>query len=167
MGGNWTKRLMWLVILATGLGAAGLIAVDVMLTTPPITRTTLETMPMGKPQMLTTLMPDEPDTICLVPPHEKRVPQDARDAAAINGYLISRTYGGDATHWALVVMIGNRFALTRFERSEKLDIAWGDDVSGLNLPEGFAPEICAEGHAAALLKTGEAGKARVVFGAVQ
>ncbi len=164
MGGNWTKRLLWLVILATGVGAAGLIAVDVMLTAPPITRTTFETMPMAEPQMLSDLMPDEADTVCLVPPHEKRVPDNARDAKAINGYLISRTYGGDATHWALVVKIGNRFALTRFERSEKLDIAWGDEVAGLDLPEGFAPATCAEGHAAALLKTDEA---RVVFGVVK
>ena len=165
MQANWTKRLVLAAIAVAVVAGIALVGMDMMLSAPPVDRVAIETLPESTPVLVSDIVGHRLDTVCVLPPEEKRVPADALDAAAINDFLTTRTYGGDETHWALVSREGDRFTLTRFERTSALDLAWGADAEEI-VPTGLRLVPCARGQAAALFKFGET-PARIVFGAVK
>ncbi|PTW62517.1 hypothetical protein C8N35_101561 [Breoghania corrubedonensis] len=165
MHSKWPKRLILAAVVLSGLGVVALVGMDMVLSAPPIERTDLETLLPDTPTRVADIVGQTLDTVCVLAPHEKRVPDDARDAAAINDFLKTRTYGGDETHWAIVTKGAKGFALARFERSAPLDIAWGDDAAEI-APDGFRPQPCAPGATAALIKFG-GSQARIIFGAIE
>ena len=161
----WPKRLALAVVVLSGIGVAGLVGMDMVLSAPPIDRADLAALKPGAPMRIADMTAQGLQTACILPPHEKRVPEDARDAAAINDFLKTRTYGADETHWALVMKGAKGFTLARFERADTLDIAWGEEAAKI-VPDGFRSEPCAPGASAALIKLGDK-QARIVFGALE
>ncbi|MEI2386211.1 hypothetical protein [Breoghania sp. JC706] len=161
-GRKWLMPATIAVVAAVGLALVGM---DMMLSAPPVDRVAIETLPENTPVLVAKIVGHGLDTVCVLPPEEKRVPADAVDAAAINDFLTTRTYGGDETHWALVTRDGDRFTLTRFERTGGLDLAWGADAGEIETG-GLRLVPCAPGANAALVKLGET-RARIVFGALK
>ncbi|MDJ0929995.1 hypothetical protein [Breoghania sp.] len=162
MHSKWPKRLGLAAVVASDLGIVALAGMDMMLSAPPISRTDLETLPLNKPVRVADLIKHDLDTACVLPPHEKRVPETALDAARINDFLLTRTYGGEEAHWALVTRTGDTFALARFERSTTLDTASASDAKEI-APEGLRPVACAPGDKAVVVRLGEE-RSRIVFG---
>lgn len=164
MQSKWPKRLLLAAIVLSGLGVAGLVGMDMMLEAPPIDRVDLERLAINEPNRVSAMAAQDLDTVCVLLPYEKRVPEGERDAGLINDFLKTRTYAGDETHWSLALRRGERFAIARFGRSGALNIADGNSLAPGSLPTGFAPARCAAGDTAALVKLGTENEAVIVFG---
>lgn len=100
--------------------------------------------------------------VCVLYPYQNRVPEKFTESSRVNDYLRSSKYMGDEGHWSLLIVEPNKISISRFARSERLDILPFSKihlVSRAKLPNNFLqPLDCALSGAAAVAKIVADGK---------
>ena len=78
--------------------------------------------------------------VCVLYPYHDSVPNNFMESARINDYLRSSKYMGDEGHWSLLIVEPYKISISRFARSEDLDILPFSKihlVSRAKLPNNF------------------------------
>ena len=128
-----------------------------------IERNVFETsLKVGQVLPLRNLVKIPAGRVCVLYPYQNRVPEKFTESSRVNDYLRSSKYMGDEGHWSLLIVEPNKISISRFARSERLDILPFSKihlVSRAKLPNNFLqPLDCALSGAAAVAKIVADGK---------
>ena len=114
------------------------------------------TLKVGQVLPLRKLVNIPASHVCVLCPYQDHVPENFTESSRINDYLRSSKYMGDEGHWSLLIVEPNKISISRFARSERLDILPFSKihlVSRAKLPNNFLqPLYCALSAAAAVAK---------------
>ena len=85
------------------------------------------------------------EKVCILYPYQDSFIVKDQDDQRANKYLKSAKYLGDESHWAFVFLSSVKVSLSRFNRSEKLDILAPHEVlnrKDFKMPNGLNPVVC-------------------------
>lgn len=93
--------------------------------------------------------------VCALYPYQPYVAEGVSESTRINVHLKATGYTSDESRWAIVVVKPEAVHLSKFKRSEKLDILALHEIQPehkAKLPEGFEPANCSSVKKAAVTK---------------
>jgi hypothetical protein len=108
--------------------------------------------------------------VCTLYPYQPYVAEEVPEAVRINAYLKAIGYTPDESHWAIVVVEPEAVRISKFKRSEKLDILALHEIQPehkAKLPEGFEPANWSSVQKAVATKIESQGRTFLVMGEVK
>lgn len=108
-------------------------------------------------------------TVCALYPYQPYVSGGGQEGARINEHL-KANYTPDESHWAIVIAEPEAVHISKFKRSEMLDILALHEIQPehkAKLPEGFEPANCSYIQKAVVTKIESEGRIFLVMGKIK
>ncbi len=105
----------------------------------------LEKIKIGEAVRVSNLVSKTVETICVLYPYQDLVSESMPHANKINAHLKVTNYIADEGHWAFVFVENDAVVVSKYKRSEKLDILASNEIQATrieSLPKGFEPINC-------------------------
>jgi hypothetical protein len=106
-------------------------------------------------------------TVCALYPYQPYVAEGVAESVRINAHLKATGYTPDESHWAIVVVEPEAVHISKFKRSEKLDILASHEIQPEHkskFAEGFKSANCSSIQTAAITKIESQGRLFLVMG---
>lgn len=126
-----------------------------------------EEIKIGQTVHLSKMLNKSSGTVCVLYPYQPIVASNEPHSAQINAHLKNTHYTANESHWALVFIENDSVIVSRFQRSEKLDILAKHEIQVTHresFPKGFEPVNCAEISHASIAKIELQNRIFLVFG---
>lgn len=107
-------------------------------------------------------------TVCALYPYQPYVAEGVPESVRINAHLKSTGYTPDESRWAIVVVEPEAVYISKFKRSEKLDILASHEIQPEHkskFAEGFESANCSSIQKAAITKIKQLERTYLVMGA--
>jgi hypothetical protein len=107
---------------------------------------------------------------CALYPYQPYVAEGVPESVRINAHLKATSYTPDESHWAIVVVDPEAVHISKFKRSEKLDILASHEIQPehkAKLAEGFESANCSSIQKAAITKIESQGRIFLVIGEIK
>lgn len=124
---------------------------------------------LGKVLRLSELAKVPDGRVCVLYPCQPYVAGSVPESFRINAYLKSSVYAADESHWAFLIAEPTNITLSKFKRSERLDILASHEIQPEHhskLPKGFLPVNCTSIEAAAIVKIESKNRIFLTMGAI-
>lgn len=109
-------------------------------------------------------------TVCALYPYQPYIAEAIPESIRINTHLKETGYTPDESHWAIVVVEPEAVHISKFKRSEKLDILASHEIQPehkSNFAEGFKSANCSSIKKAAITKIESQGRIFLVMGEIK
>ena len=109
-------------------------------------------------------------TTCALYPYQPYVAEGVPESIRINAHLKATGYSPDESHWAIVVVEPEAMRISKFKRSEKLDILASHEIQSEHkskFAEGFELANCSSLQKAAITKIESKGRIFLTMGEVK
>lgn len=106
-------------------------------------------------------------TACAFYPYQTYVAEGVPESVRINAHLKATGYTPDESHWAIVVVEPEAAHISKFKRSEKLDILASHEIQSEHkskFAEGFESANCSSLQKAAITKIESKNGAAFIMG---
>ncbi len=125
---------------------------------------------IGQVLPLSILVKSSSGLVCALYPYQPYVAEGTPESSRINAHLKAEGYTPTESHWAIVVVESAAVHLSKFKRSEKLDILAIHEIQSehkAQLPGAFEPAPCAYLQKAAVIKLESQGRSFLVMGKME
>ncbi len=122
---------------------------------------------IGQVLRLSSITKAKSGTVCALYPYQPYVAEGVPESARINAHLKATSYTPDESHWTIVVVDPEAVHISKFKRSEKLDILASHEIQPehkAKLAEGFDAANCSSLDKAAITKIESQGRIFLVMG---
>jgi hypothetical protein len=123
---------------------------------------------IGQVLCLSSITTATSGTVCALYPYQPYVAEGVPESVRINAHLRATGYTPDESHWAIVVVEPEAVHISKFKRSEKLDILASHEIQPEHkskFAEGFKSANCSTVQKAAITKIEQSERTYLVMGA--
>ncbi len=122
---------------------------------------------IGQVLRLSSITKATSGTVCALYPYQPYVAEGVPESVRIDAHLEATGYTPDESHWAIVVVEPEAVHISKFKRSEKLDILASHEIQPEHkskFAEGFESTNCSSMQKAAITKIESQGRIFLVMG---
>ena len=123
---------------------------------------------IGQVLRLSSITKATSGTVCALYPYQPYVAEGVAESVRINAHLKATGYTPDESHWAIVVVEPEAVHISKFKRSEKLDILASHEIQPEHkskFAEGFKSANCSSIQKAAITRIKQSERTYLVMGA--